>query len=113
MVIYVDDFKVASPCAYTTQIWAELGKVIDLGDYTKPSRFLGCQQHRFEATAGDFSDILRHKPELRPRGSAEASPLASAAGYDASTPVRGYIYDMEKVLRQECENVLRRHWDAS
>ena len=70
--------------------------MIELGEWSRPSRFLGCQLDRFDAVAGDFADILRHNPTLRPRGSLEAAPLSTSKGYDASTPVRGYVYDMEK-----------------
>ena len=103
LVIYVDDFRLASPEGKCKEIWDELRKTIKMDDPGPAGRFLGCYLKKFECTAKDVEAILANKPELRKRGAEEAEPLSSLPNYKPNTPVRGHEYDMSKYLQSNVE----------
>ena len=66
LVVYVDDFLLASPVGKEKEIWSALRKVIALGDPEPPDRFLGCYLRQFSAKAGDLQHVLELNPVLFP-----------------------------------------------
>ena len=51
LIIYVDDFKLASWGNTSEGIWADLKRTIALGEVTEPNRFLGCHAKEFAGQA--------------------------------------------------------------
>jgi hypothetical protein len=100
LVIYVDDFKMASKVGDTVELWAALQKRIRLDPPSDPDRFLGCYLEQFEAPREKVKFILQNHPSLQPRGQDAPTPLDLK---DPSSPVRGYKYNMQKYLESAVE----------
>ena len=43
LVVYVDDFRMAGPTQYLTQLWNDIKTSIQLGDVETSGKFLGCE----------------------------------------------------------------------
>ena len=105
LIVYVDDFKLASRKEDTKLIWKELQKRIDMGEPEPPDRFLGCYTKPFEARVCDVAEYLQNSPEWWPRGN-DGQPLEFTPK-DKNKEVRGFVYDMkqyfEDALNKYCE----------
>ena len=64
LLVYVDDFKLASGREHHDELWKGLRSVIDMGEESEGARFLGCDHETFEARAKDVEFILRQLPEF-------------------------------------------------
>jgi len=100
LVIYVDDFKMASKVADTAKLWAELQKRIKLDPPTDPDRFLGCYLEEFTAASEDVKFILKNHPSLHPRGQDKPNDLELK---EPSRLVRRFKYNMQKYLESAVE----------
>ena len=89
LVVYVDDFNLAAPCAAQCRIWKGLRARIDMDEPSEPDRFLGCYMRRFETTAAAMEPMIRQTPRLYPRQEpgqkkeeVVARPVSTLPGYD-------------------------------
>ena len=67
LVVYVDDFILASPVQHRDAIWASLQKKLTLEEPDVPDRFLGCYMRQFDTNVQEVMPILQNAPELWPR----------------------------------------------
>ncbi len=94
LIVYVDDFKLASRREHTQLIWKELKKGIDMGELEPPDRFLGCYTKPFQARVCDVAEYLQNAPEWWPRGN-DGQPL-DFVPENPNQEVRGFVYDMKQ-----------------
>ena len=95
LVVYVDDFKIASPTKYTKEIWKDLKAKIKLSEPTPFERSLGCHLEKFEVPRENVRSILENNPALHPRGEGKGLPCEIHEGHKM---VYGYRYNMEQYL---------------
>ncbi len=67
LIVYVDDFKIASPTKDHDRLWAALRAVIELGPEASEERFLGCEHESFECNSGKVRHLLELHPSYHPR----------------------------------------------
>lgn len=90
LIVYVDDFKLASLKKYTKEIWKELRARIKLSEPGPFDRSLCCYLEKFEVPCENVRSILQNNPALHPRGPCEMR--------DGHKLVHGYRYNMEQYL---------------
>ena len=97
LMLYVDDFKMASHCRDTANLWAPLRKRIRMADPKAADRFLGCYAKRFSAPISTFKSLMETLPSQWSRLDDDGEKRKTAAPWRPKDPnriVHGYEYEM-------------------